>query len=287
MVLALCVSAQAEAGPWTIPKGKFRVKTAFFYQDTSQRFAATGGFDTATGEPFSHGDRVPYFFNGQSTTLAVFTELGYGIGSRLEGRIVVPFFHAEFVDAVDPDRSPSTGFGDLRGFLKLRLTGGPWVTGLRAGIKAPTGEDQGFGDAEVVPTGEGQWDFELVAATGHSFHPAPAFVTAELGYRIRTENTENGFRPGNEWIVSADAGFAYTDGGWGGKLRWDWLYGEMIRAAGIRLDQRQEIMLVAPAMVYRFVGGVELEGGVQIPLRGRDYPAGVVGTVAVSYGFSP
>ncbi len=287
MVLAVCVSAPAGAGPWTVPRGKFRVKTALFYQDTDQRFAATGGFDTATGESFSPGDRVPYFFDGRSTTLAIFTELGYGIGSRLEGRIVVPFFHAEFVDAVDPDRSPSTGLGDLWGFIQVRVTDGPWTTALRAGIKAPTGEDQGFGDAEVVPTGEGQWDFELVAITGHSFYPTPAFITAELGYRIRTENTENGFHPGNEWITSAEAGFAYPDGGWGGKLRWSWLYGEPIRAAGIRLEQRREIMVVTPAVVYRFVGGVELEGGLQIPLRGQDYPAGVVGTLAFSYGFSP
>lgn len=287
MVLAFCVSAPAVAGPWTIPKGAFWVKTGLFYQDTDQRFAATGGFDIATGESFSPGDRVPYFFDGRSTTLAVFTELGYGIGSRLDLRLVVPFFHTEFVDGVDPDRSPSTGLGDLRGFLRLRVTDGPWVTSVRVGIKAPTGKDQGFGDAEVVPTGEGQWDFELGAATGHSFYPTPAFVTAELGYRIRTENTENGFRPGNEWIASADAGFAYTDGGWGGKLRWDWLYGETIQAAGIRLDQRRKIMAVTPAVVYRFGGGVELEGGLQIPLWGRDYPAGVVGVVAVSYGFSP
>jgi hypothetical protein len=74
-------------------------------------------------------------------------------------------------------------------------------------VKFPTGDF--VNDAEVVPVGEGQYDFDFTLEAGHSFWPRPAYVSALAGYRVRRSNEQSGIHPGNEvlWLVEG-AGLA-------------------------------------------------------------------------------
>jgi len=273
--------APGEAGPWTLPREAWFAKLTAAHQDTGERFAATDGFDPDTGAMFQAGDRVPYFFDGQSTTFALVMEGVYGLFDDVEFGAKLPWVRSEFTDQVDPERPPTSGIGDLRFYGKYRVVTAPVVLSLEVGAKAPTGKSQSFGDAEVVPTGEGQWDFEGKLWAGRSLWPRPAYVQASVGYRIRTQNVENGFDPGDELLLHLQAGY-------GGRpvsvqLRWDWLLGESLRAAGQPIDQRRELMSLTPQVNWMFSGGWHLEAGVNFFLQGQDYPAGRAGFLALAY----
>ncbi len=50
-------------------------------------------------------------------------------------------------------------------------------------FKAPTGEFKN--EQGLIPTGEGQWDFDFIFQVGRSFWPFRAYLNANLGYRMR------------------------------------------------------------------------------------------------------
>lgn len=263
-VFAALAPLPVEAGAWVLPAGRAWGKVSLVRQTTEERY-------------FLDGTRTPYFFEGMNRTNALFFDLRYGLVSRLEIVAQLPVFDLRFDDLAD--RRRSTGIGDLRLAARYAIVTGPTVATVGAAVKFPTGEF--VNDAEVVPVGEGQYDFDVTAEVGHSFWPRRAYATARVGYRFRTENRENGIHPGNELLWSAEVGHRLVSR-LGLKLAARGLHGGVSTSFGLEIQTlKREAVYVTPGLSWDLGPGRGVELSLPFTVRGRNWPAGL----AVGVGF--
>lgn len=286
----LILPTYLRAGGWTLPKGRLWVKSAVYYQRTSQRFCT----EENAAQPLYRqagclhaGDSAPFdpVTLGEVEALAIFTDIAYGLTDGLEIGVKLPFYAVRFTNLSNPARPGTTTLGDLRLYVRYRLLNGPVVATLRAAVKSPTGAFTI--DAEVVNVSEGQWDFELFGEVGKSFWPLPIWVSAEAGYRLRTNNGHFDHSVADEISALAEAGLNFS-ARFSARVTADWLYSGQPRARAFdtRLRIRRELLTVAPAIAYALRSGLWLEGSVRFPVRGQDFPAGPQFIVALSYSTS-
>lgn len=186
-------SSLAHAGAWTLPQGANWFKVGFMYQDTTERY-------------FLDGERIPYFFDGRNQTRALFFEYVRGLTDRWDVKVQLPIFAISFDDFAG--ERESNGLGDLRLESRYNILDDPMVLTLGGAIKFPTGEF--VNDAEIVPVGEGQYDFDVFAEVGRSLWPVNAYVTGKIGYRFRSENKETNIGFGDEIIWRAEVGYRFN-----------------------------------------------------------------------------
>jgi hypothetical protein len=238
---------------------------SLFHQSTRERY-------------FLDGERIPYFFEGRNRTTGLFLDLRYGALPRLEIVVQAPFYRLEFDDLADS--RTSTGFADLRLGTRYALLEGPTVVTAGAAVKFPTG---GFeNDAEVVPVGEGQYDFDLTLEVGRSFWPRPGYASVLVGYRIRRANERNGIHPGNEVLWLVEAGHAIVS-----RLSFKavarGLHGGASTSFGLDIPTlEREAVYLQPGLVWDLGKERALELAVPITVRGQNWPAGL----SVGVGFS-
>lgn len=254
--------APAEA-QWPAGQGGYWVKASFFHHQTTREFR-------------SNGDTRDFLaVDAESRSNAFFLDALFGVTDRLDVWVQAPYFDLSFDDAAG-DRN-STGVGDIRlsaRYNLFQLRGGSIPVSARFTAKVPVADLTI--DAEVIPVGEGQWDYEAWLESGISLWPLPLYAVAWLGYRWRTLNEETTREPGDEVTFLAELGGTEWVGGVGGKIVLDGIFGRAGVIQGIRLgpDDRREILYVAPTVIYGFTPDTMLEVAVRIPLRGKNFPAG-------------
>ena len=167
-------SVSARAGAWVYPKRASWLKLAFAYQSTDERY-------------FLDGERIPYFFEGQNETTAAFLDFRHGLGAGFDVLFQLPIYNIRFDDLADERKS--TGIADVRAGARWNFLADPFVATVEGVVKFPTGEF--VNDAEVVPVGEGQYDFEIGVEVGRSLWPRPGYLNGELGYRFRTDLSDD------------------------------------------------------------------------------------------------
>lgn len=261
-LVLLGLSAPAFAGAWVLPRGKSWAGFSLMFQDTPERY-------------FLDTRRIPYFFDGRNRTAAAFFDYRRGLVDRLEASAQLPVYKLRFDDLAD--RRRSTGLGDLRLGLRYDVLKAPLVATLGAAIKFPTGNF--VNDAEVIPVGEGQYDVEVTGELGRSLWPRPGYVTALIGYRLRSANRELGIDPGDEVFWSLEGGHTVVGRvGLKGVVRG--LHGFDATSFGLPLpSRRREILYLQPGVTLRVgsAGGVEFS--MPVSIRGRNYPAGIVASL--------
>ena len=260
LTLILASSARlSEAGAWTQPKGTNWLKIGFMFQDTTERY-------------FIDGSRIPYFFDGRNQTRALFFEYVRGMTDRWDVKVQFPLFSISFDDFAD-DRT-TNGPGDLRVESRFKLVSDPFVATVGGTVKFPTGEF--INDAEIVPVGEGQYDFDVFAEVGRSLWPMPGYVTGKIGYRFRQENKETQIDFGDELIWHAE--FGYKIGSRiNTKVLLRGLYGFQATSFDLPIESlRREAVYFEPGVNFAFTPTQGLEVTVPISLRGRNWPAGPV-----------
>ncbi len=257
--LVLFLSSHAEAGAWTLPKGQNWLKLGFMYQDTTERY-------------FLNGERIPYFFDGRNQTRALFFEYARGLTARWEIKAQMPFFSISF-DDIAANRT-SNDVGDLRVESRFNVLLDPVVLTVGGEIKFPTGEF--VNDAEIVPVGEVQYDFDLLAEVGRSLWPVRGYVTGKIGYRWRTANAETGIDFGNELIWQAEVGYrpwSRLDS----KLLFRGLHGAEATSFGLPIQTlKREAVYVEPGVSWAIASNQRIEVTVPISIRGQNWPAGPV-----------
>jgi hypothetical protein len=261
-------SAPARAGAWVYPKGVTWFKLAFVYQSTGERY-------------FLDGERIPYFFEGHNETAAAFLDFRHGLGAGFDVLLQLPIYSVRFDDLADERKS--TGIADVRAGARWNFLADPVVATVGAVVKFPTGEF--VNDAEVVPVGEGQYDFEVGIEVGRSLWPRPGYLSGELRYRFRTENKKNGIDPGDEIFWSFEGGYEVLP-----KLMVKGLirglYGFDATSFGLAIASlRREVIYLEPGVIYALSPTQTIEFSVPVTVRGRNWPAGPVLNVGFSQTF--
>ena len=257
-IAAIGLAGQPAAAQWVEAPGRGWIAAAVYHQDTRERFGA-------------QGDVLPFFAEGHAVATSSFLTAALGLAPSLDLWAEASFNRLRY-DDIAGDRG-STGLGDVR--MWLRVAPLAWLDvelplAIRGGVKVPVGDFDV--DAEIVPLGDGQRDWELMAEAGHSFWPRSLYVSGWAGYRWREENVESRKDFGDEFF------YFLQMGGWLGPLGlrlaldgWDGAAGvtEGIRVPGFQ----RELVQVQPSLLYN-VGSGQIEVGARFAVRGRNLPSG-------------
>jgi hypothetical protein len=248
------------AAQWVNGPGEGWVDFTVYLQDTRETYELDGV-------------RRDIFADGRARTLSTFLTASLGLIRGLDAWVQIPFHRLRFDDA--GGERLSSGLGDPRLHVRidptfLRAPELPLPVALRGGVKLDGGDFDV--DAEIIPLGEGQRDWELLLEVGQSFHPRPLWASGWIGHRWREENVVAARNPGNEW-------FWWLSGG--GTLREIQL---QVALEGIRGDPwviqgitvptaRRQILQVQPSLGVGLLGG-HFSLGTRTTLSGRNLPAG-------------
>ena len=143
--------------------------------------------------------------------------------------------------------------------------------GLRFGAKVPGSTFPV--DARVLPLTEGQRDWEISLESGRSFDFLPIYVVGWAGYRWRGQNETALYEPGDESFGHLAVGGSVYDLAW--QIGADGLWGQAPTVVGLLLadQEARRLLQIVPTVGYA-VGPGTVEATVQIPLAGRNLPAG-------------
>jgi len=279
----LCCSHSLYAGAWTLHKGQLWAKVTGMKQTTHEEYIAVSG---AGREPdlsrvFQAGERAPYRENGHYQSHAIFLDIFYGITDQFNLGVQVPYYHQTFENRGFRPKTTASGFSDLRVFSKYNLIQNPFVGTLKLGVKIPTGKYQNHDG--IIPVGEGQWDFDLVVQMGYTFWPHPIYTNIDLGYRLRLENKPIQRKPGNEWFYMVEIGYT-PPSPIQFILKLHGIQGYPARVFQIELPSDvKRITYLSPTLIWRLHQNFQVETALQFSLRGRNYPAGHIGMLSLSY----
>ena len=257
VVCLVGVTAPAHA-QWVEPPGEGWLALAVYHQDTGEQF----GID---------GDPRSLFADGRAVTTSSFLTAATGIvrGVDLWAQLS---FHRLRYDDLAGDRQ-STGPGDVRVWLRVAPLAGVLPSlpfAVRGGVKMPVGDFDV--DADVVPLGDGQRDWELLAEVGHSFWPRSMYLTGWIGYRWREANRQSHKDFGDEVFWLAQAGGSV--GPVGLRLTLDGWDGASGVTEGIPVPSFQRDLIQLQPTVLGDLGPGQIEVGARFALAGRNLPRG-------------
>lgn len=284
----LLTISNSHAGAWTLEKGQLWIKSSLFVQRTRDRYATN--FIICDGRACENGERTPFFFDGKVKSNVAFLDVWYGVTNKLELQFQLPFFDIAFTDAIDPNRPGSSEFGDLKFGMRYNILSQPLVATINVNAKAPTGFFNK--DAEAVPVGDGQWDLNVQGQFARSLWPLPVYLNLDLGYRYRFEpsTSKTNLAPGDEVTLRGEVGInlnkhvllkAAIDGFWGKEFTASFTGSKL----SINNSERR-ILSFEPGIYWQALPQLALEASVGISLAGKNYPAGEVYGMGMSYTFS-
>jgi len=168
-LFGLFISAQANAGAWTLEEHKAYHKVAANFFTSDDTFGASAeGFEEFT-----------------DYTVNYYGE--YGLTDRVTLISQVPVRRSENI--ANGESFTNFGVGDVDIGIRYRLADAKWVLSSQFLYKAPFLYD----DDDDLPLGNGQSDFEFRLQAGRSLYPY-GYIGLEAGYRFRTKDPSDEFR---------------------------------------------------------------------------------------------
>jgi hypothetical protein len=280
LALVTLAPVAADAGAWTLDRGRFWGKVAYFQQSTDEWYINNRKF--IGGQWVSSGQRQLYDFDGEYEFKGVFLEGTYGLSDRLDIGFQLPFVSQRFENSTQEGRTAS-GWSDLRLLAKLRLLSQPLVFSIKGGVKLPTGKF--INEDGLIPVGQGQWDFDLSADISRSLWPLPLYTNIEIGYRIRTINKEVDLDPGDEWFFTGELGYQpFKRLFLVGKI--EALRGKEGATFGFRNPSLvNRVTYLSPTLVYKLNNDTAVEIGQRHTINGKNFAAGWQLMLGLSTGF--
>jgi len=157
---------RVDAGAWAQTKGQYYAKLSTISYSADEHYTTDG-----KREPLAAGDS----FDADQ----VFLYVEYGAMDRLT--VVGEGNWGELVSRTSQERHSTQGIGDLGIGAKYQWLDAPVVLAPYVKWKIPTGYDAD--DDPSLGTGDMDLEFRLLAS--RSLYPAPVYVGAELGFRLR------------------------------------------------------------------------------------------------------
>ncbi len=164
LALILHAAAVPARGQWVEPPGRGWLHINVYHHATSRQFDADAR-------------RASIFAEGRAQTTSLLVSGAIGLFRGVDAWAQLPLHRLRYRDA--GGARERVGPGDPRFYLRLSptLAGLPaWPVAFRAGVKLPGGDFPV--DAEIIPLGEGQRDWEAMIEVGHSFYPRPLYAMA-------------------------------------------------------------------------------------------------------------
>ena len=267
LALTLLGGAPGAGAQWVEPPGSGWLDLSVFHLDTRDAYHSDG--DVRAFDPFTQGHAV---------STSAFATIAVGLVRGVDAWVQVPYQRLRF-DDLGGSRL-RTGIGDTRFYLRVqpgRYLGSELPVAIRGGAKVPVGD---FAvDAEVIPLGDGQTDWELVLELGHSFYPLPAHVSAWIGHRWRAANPESRRDFGDEAFFLLSGAIEF--GRLGATLIAEGWDGGVPVIEGLPIASASRSMLRLTPSVSYALGAGAAKAGMQIPLSGSNLPAG--NTLVIGY----
>ena len=194
-------------------------------------------------------------------------DLFYSVTDQMEIG-VQPKFLMDKMTADDMDDYEATGLGDTWVDVKYMATMEPMMA-VRAGVKVPTGDDEG--DKDNGPTGEGQMDVDAAVMIGMPAGPGTFDLAA--GYRLRMENTDAKWKPGNE--IHFAACYTYFIGEMMNlRIGADGFFGSDYEDDGKLVDDSgSNVVYITPGFEYMMDNGMSVGVDMHYPLMGTNIDA--------------
>ncbi|HLG20879.1 MAG TPA: hypothetical protein VI895_13825 [Bdellovibrionota bacterium] len=220
MLGCLFFAPRAIAGAWTHEPNKFYVEASISYFQASESFDRDGN---RRGVGLLPDPQVPSsIFAGlipstyEQLDASLYAE--YGLPADFEAVLFFPFFRFSQQDS-SVGEFDTTGIGDATVGMKYKWFERPWlVSAVMAEVGIPVGDEEAMGhvagqNSQPIPLGDGEWDYAIRFFASRSFHPVPAYVSADFGYRFRTSSGVVDFGDDLPW--SLDGGYTFEFGeGW-------------------------------------------------------------------------
>lgn len=180
VLMALCAH-RVQADAWTQKEKSYLVKVQFSRIDTRQEFNV-------------RGIRAPLFseFAGvaegeySTTDISFYGEYGFTDAFTVIGATQYRQSTSSNVDSFLVQR-PNSGFGDVFVAGRVQLLDAPLAGSVQVGVKFPLADT---GSAIAVALGNGEMDFEALAAVGKEFYAVgvPWIAQGEWGFHFRGGN---------------------------------------------------------------------------------------------------
>lgn len=269
LLIFLCIPAALQAGAWTLRKGTIYAKASFFSSQTRHTFNSTG-------------DRVPFLFNGKSRIYGANLELSYGLFNDLTLYVNIPYIVYRLGD--ERVREEGDGLGDILGSVKFNILDSPVVASFEFQVKFPTATTV---DPARVLVGEGQYDFDFIGEFGYVWQETSTYWNLEAGYRYRAKNQDGQFKPGNEFIYRFETGYFVNK-----KLTLSALINGFASGrteiAGLRpRNTQRNLFSITPSLTYNLNKCLALRVDYGVPIDGRNFFAGRMLAVGVSFTTAP
>ena len=231
----------AFAGAWTQPQGGHYAKLAVNYLE-------------ARSDLDADGNKLSKPRMGRLRDFSVATYIEYGILRRLTLVASAPY------KRLTDERTFATGIGTERdanlGDLELRLRYGwrdaPAVFSLAGGVKLPL--TYKVRSESNVPLGTGEIDADLRLLVGRSLYPVPAYLTGELGYRLR------GGAFSAEWFAALEGGVSWRRLLFKGSVSSVRTLGDCGAMGQAGLIGDQNVLKFSPGLIYNLSDRVEIHG---------------------------
>lgn len=187
-LIFLFVQDLSFAGAWAQSKGHYYTKLTFIYSKADGLY----GIDF----PAKFDDNALYFYGE------------YGLFNRTSIILSAPTFK-QSINEANGVRGKTTGYsaGDFEFQAKYQFLDKPIVASALIGTKIPAVYDV----VDFPPLGNGETDYDAKLLLGLSLYPIPAYLTGDIGYRLRggefedeiQYNFEAGYTFFNKYLVRA------------------------------------------------------------------------------------
>ena len=255
VALSLSLLASPGYGQWIEPERQGWASFSMYYLDTQEQFGPSGEVRN-------------FVLEGQAQTASSFLTIAMGIAPGVDIWIQPSYHRLEFADL--GGTRISWGFGDTRLYVRtapLRLVGSDFPFAIRAGTKLPTDFESG---TDLIPLGDGQRDWEVMAEVGHSFWPRPFYAAAWAGYRWREAGESSDF--GNERFFNVSVGGGADLLGFKVQLE-GWYGGVPVFGGLLGVGQEREMVRLSPSLLVT-AGPGQVELGSRVPLAGQNLATG-------------
>ncbi len=194
-------SSKAMAGAWPLKKQGLYLKLSSSFFHTSKEFNHEGDRLDIFQERIIYRDT-----SFREFAIRAYAE--YGLSDRLTliGKLPFKILRSKRTELVGGGVLAriatlyTTGVGDFSLLGKYGLINGPWAVSVQGGVKVPLGYEEQPAD-DGSPLGTGDIDLEADLLLGKSLYPLPAYITARLGYRLRSDELHD------QVVMQAETGY--------------------------------------------------------------------------------